>query len=93
MKIESLRNWPRVNALDWATLANEAEKFLLDSSNPLEERLEAGRILNETQGVDEDFTEKDLREYGGISGPTAEQEAKKRRIHQVVGKFTRTGLV
>lgn len=74
MKIEQLREWPRQSNEDWTSLANAAEQFLLDGSHSLAERLEAGRILNETQGVDEPFTEKDLREYGGISGPTYIQE-------------------
>ena len=75
MKIEQIRSMPRTTQWEWTALAQECERFLLNPQNSLEERLEAGQILHETQGIgDEVFTERDLRQYGGISGPRFLQE-------------------
>lgn len=68
--IQELRDMPRTNQFEWSTLSNEAERFMLSGLNLLAERLEAGQMVFDSQGLaDGPFTEKDLREWGGISGP------------------------
>ncbi len=68
--IEELRRRPRSPPWDRRRESDAAERFMLTGTNPMPERLEAGQMVFDMDGfAEEPFTEKDLREWGGISGP------------------------